>query len=714
MKIPRVLYPVLLYLLLSFTSTSFIKAAMRTCLLSVLLLIGVVRAPAQPSSLGAIYDPDLLKLNADSLRGLLLQAKTDTGRVDLLILLGQSYLQRNKDSALRFTQQAVWLAQRINYPRGLFGARTRMALVFRDEGNYPKAIELLLTNLAIAERYHDTLRLYFMNQFLGIVYGAMGDFAHQLQYARRVQQLTHSGFFKTANEVQYYALRGYVNQMARAFEGLNRLDSALFYWQRSYSLAATLKDNQRIAFANLGLASILAKQNRVDEAFSRYRTALDFAGKTGRGYSELASREEMMAQSWLGMATLFAKNKQWDSATSYGYMSLARYQLLTLPAQELKADLFLNELYAKQDRTDSAYKYLRMAMLLKDSLFNQEKTRQVQNLQFNETLRMQQLEQERKEALQRYQVNLKLYALGAGLVLVLLIAFFLYRNNKAKQTSNVLLHEQKRRVEEAYARLQATQAQLVQQEKMASLGELTAGIAHEIQNPLNFVNNFSEANKELLDELQEANEKGNQAEINALAADIKTNEEKINQHGKRADSIVKNMLQHARTTAGKKEPININQLVEEYLRLSYHGFRAKNSSFSAIVETSFSEEAGQLAVVPQDLGRVLLNLFNNAFYATQQKKQQQNGLFEPKVSVSTNKCADGSVEVHVNDNGTGIPQTMIHKVFQPFFTTKPTGEGTGLGLSLSYDIVTKEHGGTLSVQSTEGKGAAFVVMLPAS
>jgi signal transduction histidine kinase len=683
---------------------------MRKCLLFALLLLGVVGTQAQPLSLGAIYDPDLTKLNADSLRGLLLQAKTDSDRVDLLILLGQSYLQRNKDSALRFTQQAISLAQRINYPRGLFGARTRMALVFRDEGNYPKAIELLLTNLNIAERYHDTLRLYFMNQFLSFVYGAMTDFMHQLQYARRVQQLVHSGFFKTTNDVQYYALRGYVNPMARAFEGLNQLDSALFYWQRSYNLAATLKDNQRIAFANLGLASILAKQDRVEEAFTRYRTALDYAGKTGRGFSESASREEMMAQSWLGMAMLFAKSEQWDSATYYGHMSLARYQSLTLPAQELKADLFLNELYAKQNRTDSAYKYLQMAMLLKDSLFNQEKTRQVQNLQFNETLRMQQLEQERKEALQRYQVNLKLYALAAGLVLVLLIAFFLYRNNKAKQMSNVLLLEQKRMVEEAYARLQATQAQLVQQEKMASLGELTAGIAHEIQNPLNFVNNFSEANKELLDELQQANENGEQAAVTDLITDIKANEEKIYQHGKRADSIVKNMLQHARTSTGKKEPVDINALADEYLRLAYHGFRARDKNFNVVLETQFDESIGQLNVVPQEIGRVFLNLYNNAFYAVMQKKARLNGNYEPTVSVHT-KQYDKIIEITVNDNGLGIPQKLIGKIIQPFFTTKPTGEGTGLGLSLSYDII-KAHGGELKVQSKEGEGSEFIIRIP--
>jgi signal transduction histidine kinase len=258
--------------------------------------------------------------------------------------------------------------------------------------------------------------------------------------------------------------------------------------------------------------------------------------------------------------------------------------------------------------------------------------------------------------------------------------------------------------------LKATQAQLIQKEKMASLGELTAGIAHEIQNPLNFVNNFSETNVELLIELKEEISKGNLQEVNAIASGVIENEQKINQHGKRADSIVKGMLEHSRTSKGEKQPTDINSLADEYLRLSYHGLRAKDKSFNVAIETHFDESIGKVNLVSQDMGRVLLNLFNNAFWAVNEKESQESEGYEPTVIVRSQKVKD-KVEIAVKDNGIGIPQKVIDKVFQPFFTTKPTGQGTGLGLSLSYDIV-KAHGGELKVESEEGEGATFTITLP--
>jgi signal transduction histidine kinase len=259
--------------------------------------------------------------------------------------------------------------------------------------------------------------------------------------------------------------------------------------------------------------------------------------------------------------------------------------------------------------------------------------------------------------------------------------------------------------------LKATQAQLIQSEKMASLGELTAGIAHEIQNPLNFVNNFSETNTELLEEMKNELERGNAEEVKAIASDVIENNTKINHHGKRAESIVKGMLEHSRSSKGEKQPTDLNKLAEEYLQLAYHGFRAKYKSFNATFETHFDESMCQVNIVPQDIGRVLLNIFNNAFYAVAEKSKQAGNGYEPKVTVRSEKMTN-KIQLLVQDNGTGIPQKVIDKVFQPFFTTKPTGQGTGLGLSLSYDIV-KAHGGELKVESMEGEGAAFVVQLPA-
>jgi two-component system NtrC family sensor kinase len=299
-----------------------------------------------------------------------------------------------------------------------------------------------------------------------------------------------------------------------------------------------------------------------------------------------------------------------------------------------------------------------------------------------------------------------------GLAIVLLAAFFLYHNNRIKQQANVRLQEQKQKVEEAYTELKTTQAQLVQREKMASLGELTAGIVHEIQNPLNFVNNFSETNVELIEEALTELKAGNHNETFSILNDIKYNEQKITHHGKRADAIVKGMLQHSRVTTGDKELTDINALVNEYFRLSYHGLRVKEKEFTASLELDFDDGVGQANVVPQDLGRVLLNLFNNAFYATLEKKKHLDGCYEPVVKVCTKRTGDHQVAIQVHDNGTGIPRAALDKIFQPFFTTKPTGEGTGLGLSLSYDIITKGHGGEITLQSVEGEGATFVVQLP--
>jgi signal transduction histidine kinase len=258
--------------------------------------------------------------------------------------------------------------------------------------------------------------------------------------------------------------------------------------------------------------------------------------------------------------------------------------------------------------------------------------------------------------------------------------------------------------------LKATQSQLIQSEKMASLGELTAGIAHEIQNPLNFINNFSEVNTELIAEMTDEINKGNMDEVKAIAGNIAANEQKINHHGKRADGIVKGMLQHSRTGSRQKEAANVNTLADEYLRLAYHGLRAKDKSFNAIMKTDFDESMGDINIIPQDIGRVILNLITNAFYSVTEKKKQSDGLYEPTVSIST-KRVNGHAEIKVKDNGNGVPQKVLDKIFQPFFTTKPTGEGTGLGLSLSYDII-KAHNGDLKVETKEGEGAEFIIHLP--
>lgn len=304
--------------------------------------------------------------------------------------------------------------------------------------------------------------------------------------------------------------------------------------------------------------------------------------------------------------------------------------------------------------------------------------------------------------------------------------FKLERAEKIKRTTAILLEEtieelQKKsaaivraneNLKKALDELKAAQFQLIQREKMASLGELTAGVAHEIQNPLNFVNNFSEVSTELVDELRKEIDDGNKEEAIAIAVDIKENLHKVVYHGKRADAIVKSMLEHSRASTGKKEPTDINALADECLRLSYHGMRAKDKSFNATIETRFDESIRKINVVAQDVGRVLLNLFNNAFYTVTEKRKTLAEGYQPTVSVTTKRVND-KIIISVKDNGIGISEKIVDKIFQPFFTTKPTGQGTGLGLSLSYDVI-KAHGGEIKVETNEGEGTEFTVELPAA
>ena len=382
----------------------------------------------------------------------------------------------------------------------------------------------------------------------------------------------------------------------------------------------------------------------------------------------------------------------------------------------LETSLLLSEAYETVNRDSSIY-YYKEAMAAKDSLYDQEKQRQVTSFKFTEELQQQELQ----NAASELKNKVRIYILAGSLLSLFLIAFFLFKNNRQRQKAYILLQQQKKetdfqkeKAEQALENLKATQAQLIQSEKMASLGELTAGIAHEIQNPLNFVNNFAEVNVDLIEELKTELANGNVRQAEEIASNIKENSAKINHHGKRAEAIVKAMLLHSRGRASVKEPTDINALVDEYLRLAFHGFKAKDKSYSANTKTEFDPSIQKLNVIQQDICRVILNLINNALYAVNQKQKQarlvNDQRYQPMVTVST-KNLNEKVEIIIKDNGNGIPQKELNKIFQPFFTTKPTGEGTGLGLSLAYDIV-KAHGGEINVVTKENEGMEFVVQLP--
>ena len=456
-----------------------------------------------------------------------------------------------------------------------------------------------------------------------------------------------------------------------------------------------LQSKRYIKFFSLAIGAL----GNIHVALHNYKLAEEFF-RLGIKQSGLYNNIYFQARNYNNIASLFDKMNLKDSCIYYAMISLQLCQEHNFGEYTFDASKTLSKVYESENKPDSTLKYMKILLAAKDSVFSQSKGQQFQQFAFNEIQRLEKI----SAAKERYQSQVRIYSLLATLSVFLLLVFMLYRNTRQKQKAKI-------KIENAYKELKSTQAQLIQSEKMASLGELTAGIAHEIQNPLNFVNNFSEVNKELLLEMKDEMLAGNQEEVISLADKIIENEEKINHHGKRADAIVKGMLQHSRKSTGQKEPTDINALADEYLRLSYHGFRAKDKSFNATLQTDFDKTIGKINIVPQDIGRVLLNLFNNAFYSVNEKKKRLGDAYEPTISVSTKRIND-KVEIRVRDNGNGIPQKVLDKIFQPFFTTKPTGEGTGLGLSLSYDIVTKEHGGTIRAETKEGEFAEFIIQLP--
>ena len=629
---------------------------------------------------------------SDSLQKELAIAKEDTSKALLLGLLSKYYSLTQLDSCFYYAKRAVQLSQKSNYKYGEALGFFYLASALDREGNYPKALEMAYRCLRIAEQLK-TNKKYVMSLAyyeIGLLNRLMDDDRNAVNNLRRAIQLGEQSEINNELTYNFYA------QLGTAYEKMNQLDSALFFAQKGYNLATKNKVAPPGVFNALG--NIFEKLTNYQQAEENYRLAIQ-TGKRNNFLFSLASSEYYLAR-------FFKKTGDLDSCIYYARDALTLCLSHGYQLNAMRASSLLTQTYESQNNTDSTLKYMKIMVAIKDSVFSQAKMQQFQLIAFDEQQRQQQL----KATEERYQNKIKLYALMTALAIFLLLAFILYRNNKQKQKANGLLQQQKEKVEQTLNELNATQAQLVQREKMASLGELTAGIAHEIQNPLNFVNNFSDVNQELLVALKEEADKGNIDEVKAIAHDVIENEQKINRHGKRADAIVKGMLQHSRSSSGKKEPTDINVLADEYLRLGYHGLKAKDKDFKADFKTDFDESIGKIEMVPQDIGRVLLNLYNNAFYAVNEKKKKLNGTFEPTVEVSTKRIGD-KVEIVVRDNGSGIPPQVIDKIFQPFFTTKPTGQGTGLGLSLSYDII-KTHGGEIKVETKEGEGTEFFIKLP--
>ena len=659
---------------------------MRNIFLSILLLFSC-SLQAQ-----GLYD-------TDSLRALLTKANDDdTATVSLLVKLSDNYVVSQVDSSIKYAQRAIRLAQQLNDKKGEAAGMLTYAWALWASANYDKAVEMALKCLNRCKGLHDPAMMGRSYLQLIVLYRDVGDYQQALRYGFLAEKLS-------GDSLNTYTFIGSV------YLGLDKLDSASIYINKAFDVERKA-GNYRWAYVENLFGDVEGKKKRYEDALYYYRRGIPI-GIAGHNYLDVVAIYNSIAK-------LYLETAQVDSSIYYAKEALYKWNFVVFRRAVLDAATILARAYKLKNQNDSAIKYLELSIALNDSLFNRGKTTAIQNLTFNE----QQEQREIELANEKLKTRLRIYALIAGLGALLVITLILFRSNRERKKTNTLLQYQKQEIEiqknkaeDTLTELRSAQKQLIQSEKMASLGELTAGIAHEIQNPLNFINNFSEVNGELIDELkgERSKVKGERNETleDEIINDIKQNLEKINHHGRRADAIVKGMLQHSRSSGGQKEPADINKLADEYLRLAYQGFRAKDKSFNATLRTDFDQGIRTVNIIPQEIGRVILNLINNAFYAVHQKQQQNLEGYEPTVTVSTTRT-NGVVALTVKDNGNGIPERVRDKIFQPFFTTKPTGQGTGLGLSLAYDIITKGHGGELKVETKEGEGSTFILQLPTS
>ncbi|MDH4091853.1 MAG: ATP-binding protein [Cyclobacteriaceae bacterium] len=654
----------------------------------------------------------------DSLHRLLATNENDTVQMLALSSLSQQYSEMNPDSSLYFSTKLLAVSRKLRYKLNEVDALVQMGYALLNLGDYPRSLQTFLPALEIAEdpaseshvlpgRYVNLTRylprpvtphilrldmLAQVHHYIGILYGNTNSNTKALYHDHKALELNA----QTHND----AHRSIVClTLGRVYLAIHKADSALMFERMAYDLALKSGFTKYLGSILLNLGRIYLAQGDEDQASIYFKKAL------------VASREQNYLRGVVAgnllLSDLYRNAEKSDSSLYYANEALSVAALLTTPDLLVRSYRSLAAYYQSTHQRDSTVKYLQLVIRMNDNLFDSKQAQQFQRIDFDAQQRQQELDAAEKT----YQNRMLKYWLVAGVVGFGLIVFFLLRDNRQRKKSNSILQKQKKEIETALADLKNAQKLLVQSEKMASLGELTAGIAHEIQNPLNFVNNFSEVNSELIDELVLEAGKGNVAEITKIATSIKENEQKIVHHGKRADAIVKGMLQHSRSSSGAKEPTDINILAEEYLRLAFHGLRAKEKSFNASMKTEFDETIGKINIIPQDIGRVILNLITNAFYAVSAKALAKGQIdYQPTVMVSTKKVGN-QITVSVSDNGNGIPGSVVDKIFQPFFTTKPTGQGTGLGLSLSYDIV-KAHGGTLKLETKEGEGSKFIIQLP--
>jgi signal transduction histidine kinase len=641
----------------------------------------------------------------DSITNLLSNVKHDTSKVMMLEQISKSFWNSDLENALKYAQEGLKLANEINFDKGKSRCLNRIGGIYGRMGQHQKGLQTLFEASRLAKEINDIEGYTRAKINMGVIYGEQLDNNKAIDCYKEATRYSQ----KIKNKELY--LLSLMN-IGAEYVPLGQYDSAQYYTKKSYDLAIEQKSREiDILLYNLG--NINFKKKNYDKALTFF--------KASSKHSKDFENNRFLSLSYYMIAKTFNIKSQLDSSLFYAQLSNKLALKSNNPEIVYESYRLLFELF-ENSNPKLALDYLKKSSIAKDSLYNINKNLEIQKLTFNEKILEKELEFSKIELKNKQILALILSALA----IFIIVSINLYILNKNKTKLNRILTSQKTQIEQqkielqnSLEKLRVTQKQLMLQEKLASLGELTAGIAHEIQNPLNFVNNFGELSQEMvieLDELIEKNDEKDKSEIKEILNDLKTNIGKITSHGNRASSIVKNMLEHSRGNKSEMTLVNINKLADEYLRLSYHGMRAKDQNFNSDYDIKIDESLKPIKAYGGDISRAILNILNNAFYAVNEKNRSKtDDDYKPKVVIKTNRTTISNkefAEIIIEDNGSGIPDEIKQKIFQPFFSTKPSGQGTGLGLSLSREIVETGHNGTLEVESEKGMGTKFIIRLP--
>jgi signal transduction histidine kinase len=641
----------------------------------------------------------------DSLQQAFAASKEDTNKVKILYYFATWFESTNPDSNYYYSQQSLHLSEKLDYPKGAFFAGEAQFFSVNSRADYITSLRIALHCIELSKSVEDPNQRLITDEFaqsMLIIVSKEMKIPIEGMSDRKINSLIYTdGDFAARLDLI----------IASRFLNNHYYDSAIKYFELALHNSQIGSYNARYSCLYTAIyANELLKFGDYASAMKYFQIGI----KLAEYYNNIYTKTRIFKD----LVKYYMMSAKPDSAIYFGRQAIDLAYKYSFGDYAAEAGDSLANIFEGRHQPDSALRYSKVSRLANDSIFSSKQTQNFR-IVMEENIRKQ---AEVEAAREKFQNKVKLYASLSAFAIVLLVSGILYRNNRQKQKANIVLVQQREEIsrqrskaEEALNELKSTQAQLIQREKMASLGEMTAGVAHEIQNPLNFVNNFAELNDELLDEMEHEFKSGHTTEGFEIAENIRQNMAKINQHGKRADDIVRGMLEHSRSSTGKKESVDLNAMVEEYLNLSYHGIRAKEKEFNCQINFIPDPKLPKINLVASDIGRVLLNLYSNAFYSINQKLLKQSLDYKRLLIVSTkslNSSSGAGVEIRIRDNGVGIPKKIENKIFQPFFTTKPTGQGTGLGLSLSYDIITKEHGGTLEVDSVEGEYAEFIIQMP--